>query len=211
MEIINFFQELDNIIIELINNKSELAYLLLFTLVFSETGILFLGILPGDTFLFIAGTLAALGTLNYYLIMIILIAAAFLGNLLNYFVGKFLGNKIAHAKKKHFINKDSVDKATSFFEKYGSKTIVIAQVIPLVRTVSPFLAGTGSMNYTKFNIYNLIGATIRVFIYVSAGYLFGNVPFINNNLSLIVFIVVFIILLIVFITQIKVFFNNKKN
>lgn len=208
---INFFQELDDFILELITSNGRLAYLILSVIIFSETGLVIMAFLPGDSLLFVTGTLTALGTFKLYIIIPLLIGAAVLGNTTNYFIGKFFGNKIINAKKHHFINKDSIRTTAEFYEKHGSKTVVIAQFIPLARSAAPFLAGTGSMHYRKFIIFNIIGAIIWVTTFVTAGYLFGNVPFIKNNLSLIVVIVVSFVLILAFLTQVKLFIEKRRN
>ncbi len=201
---LNFFQQLDDFILELITTNGELAYLILFTIIFSETGLVVMAFLPGDSLLFVTGTLAALGSLNYFVIVPLLIGAAILGNTVNYFIGRFFGSRIMKSKKQRFINKESIRKTEQFYEQHGSKTIVIAQFIPFARSAAPFLAGTGNMHYPKFISFNIIGAIVWVLTFVTGGYLFGNVPIIKNNLSLIVFVVVSFVLLVAFLTQAKI-------
>lgn len=201
---------MDTFIFEAITTHGKLAYLILFTIIFSETGLVVMAFLPGDSLLFAVGTLSALGSLNYFFIVPLLIAAAVLGNTTNYFIGRFFGNRILNSKNNRFINKESIDKTSQFYEVHGTKTVVIAQLIPFARSASPFLAGTGSMNYTKFITYNIIGAIAWVGIFVSAGYLFGNVPIIKNNLSLIVFVVISFVLFIAFISQVKNFIGKRR-
>lgn len=208
---LNFFEQVDKVIFELITTNGRLAYLILFAIIFSETGLVVMAFLPGDSLLFVVGTLAALGSLNYFVIVPLLVGAAILGNTVNYFIGRFFGYKIMSSEKSRFINKESIEKTAKFYEVHGSKTVVIAQFIPFARSAAPFLAGTGSMNYTRFITYNIVGAIAWVVTFVSAGYLFGNVPIIKNNLSLIVFVVVSFVLIVAFITQLKMFFEKRRN
>lgn len=208
---LNFFEQVDKVIFELITTNGRLAYLILFAIIFSETGLVVMAFLPGDSLLFVVGTLAALGSLNYFVIVPLLVGAAILGNTVNYFIGRFFGYKIMSSEKSRFINKESIEKTAKFYEVHGAKTVVIAQFIPFARSAAPFLAGTGSMNYTRFITYNIVGAIAWVVTFVSAGYLFGNVPIIKNNLSLIVFVVVSFVLIVAFITQLKMFFEKRRN
>ena len=189
---IDFILHLDKHMAEVITNYGTYTYVLLFTIVFLETGLVVTPLLPGDSLLFAAGTFAALGSLNVWLVFGILCVAAILGDTLNYGIGKYLGPKVFHFPKSRFFNPEHLKKTHAFYEKYGGKTIIIARFVPIVRTFAPFVAGIGAMTYPKFLAYNVIGGLAWVFICVFAGYFFGNLPLVKNNFSLAIVAIVII-------------------
>ncbi|MEK6892708.1 MAG: DedA family protein [Nanoarchaeota archaeon] len=170
-------------------------YLILFLIIFIETGVVVFPFLPGDSLLFVSGTFAAAGTLNVYLLFIILSFAAILGDSINYAIGRYLGPKVFYKEHGKFLKKEYLHKTQEFYEKHGGKTIIIARFMPFIRTFAPFVAGIGRMQYSKFLAYNIVGAILWVCLFVSAGYFFGNIPFVKNNLTAVVLVIIFLSLL----------------
>jgi membrane-associated protein len=170
------------------------TYLLLFVIIFCETGLVVMPFLPGDSLLFVAGALAAVdttGTLNLGLVFMVLAAAAIAGDTVNYLIGHFLGHKLFEMRLP-FVKKEYLDRTHEFFEKYGGKTIIIARFVPIVRTFAPFVAGIGSMDYRRFITYNLIGGALWVALFVFGGYLIGNIPLIKDNFSIVTVLIILI-------------------
>jgi len=166
------------------------AYVVLFAIIFAETGLVVTPFLPGDSLLFAAGAIAARGSLNLAGLFILLSISAILGDTVNYAVGKYLGGKLIR-----FIKKEHLDRTHAFFEKYGGKTIIIARFVPIVRTLAPFVAGVGTMTYAKFIIYNVVGGIAWVAICVMAGYFFGNLAIVKNHFTLVILAIIAISLL----------------
>jgi membrane-associated protein len=172
------------------------TYLLLFAIVFCETGLVVTPFLPGDSLLFAAGAFAANGSLSIWALIGALIAAAILGDTANYWIGHFLGARLLKSGRwQRFIRPAHIAKTHEFFEKYGGKTVIIARFVPIVRTLAPFVAGLGSMSYGRFMSYNVIGGTGWVLLCTLAGYLFGNLPFVQKNFSLVVLMIIVLSLL----------------
>lgn len=163
-------------------------YGILFFIIFAETGFVVTPFLPGDSLLFVAGALAALGEggMEIATLIGVLSAAAILGNMVNYQIGRYLGPKVFHWENSRFFNRDALVKTHAFYEKHGGKTLVLSRFLPLFRTFSPFVAGIGSMSYAKFTLFNLIGALGWVVSLCLAGYWLGNIPWVKTNLSLII-------------------------
>jgi membrane-associated protein len=163
-------------------------YGILFFIIFAETGFVVTPFLPGDSLLFVAGALAALGEggMEITTLIGVLSAAAILGNMVNYQIGRYLGPKVFHWENSRFFNRDALVKTHAFYEKHGGKTLVLSRFIPLFRTFAPFVAGIGSMSYAKFTLFNLIGALSWVVSLCLAGYWLGNIPWVKTNLSLII-------------------------
>ena len=159
------------------------VYFLLFAIIFCETGLVVTPFLPGDSLLFIAGALAAGGGIDVHLLALLLVAAAVLGNSVNYSIGRFVGPKVFHWEDSRFFNKRALERAHAFYEKHGGKTIVITRFVPILRTFAPFVAGIARMNYLSFTAYNVAGALAWVLSLLYAGYWFGNVPFVKQNLT----------------------------
>lgn len=188
---IDFILHLDKYLSILIQNYGTFTYLILFLIIFAETGFVFTPFLPGDSLLFAAGTFAAIGSLNIFILFIVLLAASVLGDTVNYSAGKFLGSKAFEEYPKIFKRK-YLDKTQNFYEKYGAKTIVLARFVPIVRTFAPFIAGVGRMNYFKFLLYNIIGGIMWVALFVFGGYFFGNIQWVKDNFSLVILIIIFL-------------------
>jgi membrane-associated protein len=160
-------------------------YAILFLIIFIETGIVFAPFLPGDSLLFVAGALAVTGSINLVLLMLLLMAAAILGDTANYWIGHHTGRRIVRSRSR-LLNKDHLKQAESFYERHGGKTIIIARFIPFIRTFAPFVAGLGKMRYPRFLTYNIIGGVLWVAVFMLAGYFFGNLPIVRDNFGLFV-------------------------
>ncbi len=174
---------LDRHLAVLLQQHGAWVYLLLFVIIFCETGLIVTPFLPGDSLLFIAGALAAGGAIDVHLLALLLVAAAVLGNTVNYSIGRYIGPKVFHWEESRFFNRRALDRAHAFYEKHGGKTIVITRFVPILRTFAPFVAGIARMTYLSFTAYNLAGALAWVLSLLYAGYWFGNVPFVNHNLT----------------------------
>ncbi len=189
-----------------------LTYLILFTIIFMETGFVVTPFLPGDSLLFAAGTVAAMDNqpLNVFILIILLIFAAFSGDNTNYFFGRFLGDKV-YEKNYRLIRREYLDKTHAFYEKHGGKTIIIARFMPIIRTFAPFVAGVGTMKYSRFLSFSIIGNIIWVVLFISAGFFFGNIPIVKNNFSIVIVTIIFVSLLPMIIAIIKKYLPGKKN
>ncbi len=161
-------------------------YAILFAIIFSETGFVVTPFLPGDSLLFVAGALAALGGMDIMILIAVLLAAAALGNTLNYQIGRYLGPKVFQWENSRFFNKAALMKTHLFYETHGGKTLVISRFLPLFRTFAPFVAGIGAMTWARFTFFNLIGAFAWVVSLTLAGYFFGNLPWVQKNLSAVI-------------------------
>jgi len=197
--IIEFILHIDIYLANLIQNYGNLVYLFLFLIIFMETGFVLTPFLPGDSLLFVSGALAAMGVLNPYLLFFILGAAAILGDTVNYWIGYYFGEKVF----LKFIRTEHMEKTKLFFVRHGKKTIVLARFIPIVRTFAPFVAGIGKMNYFAFFSYNIIGGVVWVFLFVFSGFYFGNIPYVKNNLTSIVFLIIIASLIPVVLEYVK--------
>src|SRR5262249_25554387 len=149
-----------------------------------ETGLVVTPFLPGDSLLFVLGTLSAAGSLNLGVVLLLLITAAVLGNMLNYQIGRILAPKVFRKERIRFVKMEYLERTEEFYAKYGAATIIITRFFPIIRTFSPFLAGVGSMTYWRFSLYNFIGGTLWVSLFVLGGYFFGNLPFVKKNFSM---------------------------
>src|SRR3989338_2180254 len=206
--IIDFIIHIDHHLEQIIEHFGIWSYLLLFLIIFAETGLVVTPFLPGDSMLFAAGTFAAIGAFDVMALTAVLIAAAVLGDSANYFIGKFLGEKAYHHPK--LIKKKYLDRTHEFYEKYGAKTIVIARFVPMVRTFAPFVAGIGNMSYKTFFAYNVAGGVLWVLICVLGGFFFGNIPIIRNNFSVAILVIVILSILPAVIEVWKHKKNKKK-
>ena len=183
---IDIILHLDKHLAVLVQQYGTWIYAILFVIIFSETGFVVTPFLPGDSLLFVAGALAALGGMNIGVLLAVLLAAAALGNMLNYQIGRFLGPKVFHWQGSRFFNRSALDKTHAFYDKHGGKTLVISRFLPLFRTFAPFVAGIGAMSYPRFTLFNLIGAVSWVGSLTLAGYFFGNLPWVQKNLSVVI-------------------------
>ena len=187
--LIDLFIHLDTKLAELVAQYGAWVYGLLFAIVFAETGLVVTPFLPGDSLLFAAGALAATGALDVRLIVLLLIAAAVLGNTVNYSIGRFIGPRVFraedHAGMHRLLNREHLDRAHAFFERHGGMAVVLTRFVPIIRTFVPFVAGAGAMRYSTFMLYNIAGGVAWVGICVGAGYAFGNVPIVKDNFTLV--------------------------
>jgi membrane-associated protein len=183
---LDFLLHLDKHLLEIIHNYGAGTYLILFAIVFCETGLVVTPFLPGDSLLFAAGAFAATGSLNLWLVIGLLAAAAVLGDSVNYGIGYLLRKRLADKGRLPLVKQKHLDKTHAFYEKYGAKTLVIARFVPIVRTFAPFVAGIGEMRYSKFMAYNVVGGIGWVLICTFAGYFFGNLPVVKENFSLVI-------------------------
>lgn len=188
--LIDFILHLDSHLTEMVIKYGVLTYAILFGVIFAETGLVVTPFLPGDSLLFAAGAIAALGSLNVWGLVVLLIIAAILGDTVNYWIGHFFGSKLIDNPKVKFINQEHIDKTQQFYKKYGGKTIILARFVPIVRTFAPFVAGVGTMDYKKFITYNIVGGVIWVSLFTLLGYFFGNLEFIKTNFHYAVFAII---------------------
>ncbi len=214
MEIIHFFIDfilhLDKHLVELVQNYGTWTYLILFLIIFCETGLVVTPILPGDSLLFAVGAIAALGDLNIFYIAGLLMTAAILGDTVNYAIGKYIGVGIYKAKKLWLIKREHLIKTHEFYEKYGGMTIIFARFIPIIRTFAPFVAGIGEMSYWRFISYNIVGGITWVALFLGAGFFFGNVPMVKKNFTMVIMAIIFISILPPVIMYIKEKYFKKK-
>jgi membrane-associated protein len=190
-----FIMHIDVHLSEIIQSYGVWTYLILFLIIFCETGLVVTPILPGDSLLFAAGTFAARGDFNVMLLFVLLSIAAVLGDTVNYWIGSFVGPKKYHKEHVRFLNKEYLDRTHQFYEKYGGKTIIIARFVPIIRTFAPFVAGVGSMTYWHFIGYNVIGGIAWIAAFVFAGYYFGNITMVKNNFTMVIFAIIIISIL----------------
>jgi membrane-associated protein len=193
--LIDIFFHIDRYFSEIIQNYGLWTYLIMFIIIFLETGLVVTPFLPGDSLLFAAGAFAALGSLDMIWLFVILSIAAIGGDTVNYWIGAYVGPKVFHKEKVRFLNREYLDRTHKFYEKYGGKTIIIARFVPIIRTFAPFVAGIGSMTYWKFISYNIIGGVAWIFLCTLAGYFFGNLPIVKENFSLVVLVIIIISIL----------------
>jgi membrane-associated protein len=184
--LIDLFLHLDVILPEIVGRYGVWVYGILFAIIFAETGLVVTPFLPGDSLLFAAGAIAATGALDIRLLFLLLAGAAIIGNTVNYSIGHFIGPRVFRDDARHpLLNRQHLDRAHAFFEKYGGMAVVLTRFVPIIRTFVPFVAGAGAMRYTAFAMYNVLGGILWVGICLGAGYAFGNVPVVKNNFSLV--------------------------
>ena len=188
---IDFFLHIDVHLNEIILQYGTLTYGILFFIIFAETGFVFTPFLPGDSLLFAAGTFAARGSFDVYLLAVLLIAAAIAGDNVNYWVGRKLGIKLFERYNK-LLKKEYLEKTQKFYVKHGGKTIILARFFPIIRTFSPFVAGLGKMTYTRFVLNDIAGGITWISIFVFGGYFFGNIPVVQKNFSMVIVVIVVI-------------------
>ena len=183
MWLVDFILHIGEHLQELVNNYGNWIYAILFAIVFCETGLVVLPFLPGDSMLFAAGTIAAVGDMNIFVLMGLLIVAAILGDFVNFEIGKHFGQKLFSNPNSKIFKQSYLQKTHDYYERYGGRTIIIARFIPIVRTFAPFVGGMGNMNYAQFARYNIVGAVLWVVSFTTLGYFFGQLPFVKEHFS----------------------------
>jgi membrane-associated protein len=191
LQMFDIFIHLDKYLETIINQYGTWTYLILFAIIFMETGLVVTPFLPGDSLLFAAGALATIGDLNIAFLFALLAGAAVLGDTVNYWIGHYIGPR-AFSGNIRFLKKEYLDRTHAFYEKHGGKTIILARFIPIIRTFAPFVAGIGAMTYPKFIAYNVIGGVVWVALFLFGGYFFGRLEFVEQNFSLVVLAIIFI-------------------
>jgi membrane-associated protein len=186
LSLLDLIINLDEHLITLINTYGMFVYAIIFLIIFCETGLVVTPFLPGDSLIFVLGALGASGKINLPAICFVLMAAAILGNMTNYQIGHFVGPKVFEKESGRFFKKEYLIRTHAFFERHGGKTIVIARFMPIIRTFAPFVAGIGQMEYSRFTFFNLLGCVAWVLAFLTGGYLFGNVPGVQNNFTLVI-------------------------
>lgn len=200
--LIDFIINLDQHLGELIARYGTGTYVILALIVFAETGLVVMPLLPGDSLLFAAGAFAGLGSLNPWVLFFLLTAMAIIGDTVNYWIGAWVGPR-AFSGEIRWLKKEYLDRTHAFFAKHGGKTIILARFVPIIRTFAPFVAGVGTMNYPRFLTYNVVGAVVWVGIFVWLGYYFGNLPFVRENFGLVIIAIIVLSVMPVVIEAIK--------
>jgi membrane-associated protein len=200
--VVDLFLHLDQHLAEVISKYGASTHLILFLIVFCETGLVVTPFLPGDSLLFAAGAFAALGSLDIWLVVILLVVAAILGDTVNYWVGAYVGPR-AFRGEVRWLKREYLDRTHAFYEKHGGKTIILARFVPIIRTFAPFVAGVGAMSYTRFIVYNIVGAVLWVGLFVLGGYFFGNIPMVKNNFTLVILAIIAISVLPIVVEALK--------
>ncbi len=189
---IDIFLHLDKHLNLVIQGFGVWTYLILFLIIFCETGLVVTPILTGDSLLFACGAFAAAGTLDPWVLFLLLSVAAVGGDTLNYWIGSYLGPKVFHYEDSRFFKREYLERTHAFYEKYGGKTIIIARFVPIIRTFAPFVAGIGAMSYGKFLTYNVVGGIAWIAAFVFGGYYFGNIPVVKRNFTLVILAIIVI-------------------
>ncbi len=190
--VIDLLTHLDQHLLSLLQNYGSWVYLILFLIIFCETGLVVTPFLPGDSLLFVTGTLAATGALNVQGIALLLMAASFSGDNSNYWIGRYLGPKVFRKEQSRFFNRYYLEKTRNFYDRHGGKTVLIARFIPIIRTFAPFVAGIGRMRYLRFVLYSLGGSVFWISFFVFGGFYFGNVPLVKQNLTAFIILIIFV-------------------
>lgn len=194
-DFIDIMLHLDKYLSVVMQSYGMATYLLLFVIIFCETGLVFIPFLPGDSLLFASGAFASLGSLNVVILILILDLAAVGGDTVNYFIGKSIGSELYKNNHSKFIKKKYLEQTQRFYERHGGKTIIVARFIPIIRTFAPFVAGIGNMSYRRFISYNIVGGISWVSLFTLMGYFFGNLPSVKKNFSFVIFAIIFISIL----------------
>lgn len=207
MQLIDFLLHCNQYIGQFIQEYGNFIYPILFIIIFCETGLVFLPFLPGDSLIFAAGTFAAIGKMNFWLLIVIIIMSAIIGDTVNYEIGKHFGKKILNNKKFKLIKDENLKKAEDLVKQYGGTAVLLARFMPIIRTIVPFVVGMGELHYPKFIKYNAIGGIVWVSLFLTMGYLFGNIKAVQEHFTLIIIAIIILSLLPILITYIK----NKLN
>jgi len=194
-DFIDFILHLDTHLVELVSRYGTFSYAILFAIIFCETGLVVTPILPGDSLLFAIGAMSAKGALNVYTAGFLLMLAAIIGDSTNYWIGYFVGPKVFRSESSRWLNRKHLERTSEFYERYGVKTVIIARFMPIVRTFAPFVAGIGRMYYPRFLIFSVLGSFLWIGLFVAAGYVFGNIPVVKRNFTLVVLAIIFVSLL----------------
>lgn len=210
-ELLDILLHIDEKLAEWIAEYAKGTYFILFCIVFVETGLVIMPLLPGDSLLFTAGMFSSVEnpTLRIEIIVPLLICAALLGDNVNYFTGRFFGEQIKTKKRILFFKREYIERTEAFYAKHGGKTIILARFVPIVRTIAPFVAGAGNMKYSRYMLFCILGATLWVGSISTLGYLFGNIPVIRNNFTIAILAIIFISLLPIFFAFIKQWLNKR--
>lgn len=192
---IDLVLHLDQHLTLIIQNHGAWVYLILFLIIFCETGLVVTPFLPGDSLLFVAGTLAAAGGMDIQILLVLLVAASFLGDNTNYWIGRAVGPKVFARQESRLLNREYLNKAHAFYEKHGGKAIIFARFLPIIRTFAPFVAGIGRMAYQRFLAFSIAGGISWISFFVLGGYFFGNIPAVKQNLTLVMLGIIFITIL----------------
>ena len=190
--LINIVMHLDSHLLALTQQYGMWIYAILFIIIFSETGLVIFPFLPGDSLLFVAGALCGIGALDFYILLPLLMLAAFVGDNTNYWIGRLLGQRLVQDGDSRFLKHEHLEKTHAFYKKHGGKTIIFARFLPIVRTFAPFVAGVGRMHYRLFMLFSAVGSIAWIAFFVIGGYFLGNIPIIKNNLTLMILLIVFI-------------------
>ncbi len=209
--IIDIFLHLDRHLNEIIAAYGVWTYAILFLIIFAETGLVVTPFLPGDSLLFAAGALAATGPLDPWLLCLLLIAAAIIGDSTNYAIGNYIGPRAFQQPHSRILKKEYLDRTHRFYERYGGRTIIIARFVPIVRTFAPFVAGVGTMSYSRFMSFNVVGGILWVAIFIWGGYLFGNIPVVQRNFGLVVVVIIVLSVVPIAIEWLKHLREKKQN
>ena len=207
--IIDFILHIDVHLDAIVSAYPTLAYLFLFFIIFLETGVVVIPFLPGDSLLFVAGAISALGSMNVFVLFGLLLIAAIIGDAVNYQIGRYVGPRVFNSKKFWLLNQNHLIKAQEFYDKHGKKTIVLARFVPIIRTFAPFVAGIGKMRYREFALYNVIGAFLWCFIFIFGGYFFGNIPFVRANFGTFILLIIFVSVLPIIIEVVRSVMGKK--
>ena len=208
--LIDFILHIDQHLVHLSDQYGPWIYAILFVVIFCETGLVVTPFLPGDSLLFAAGGIAAIGGMNIHIMVLLLLTAAILGDAANFMIGKYFGQKLFANPDSKIFRRSYLEKTHAFYEKHGGKTIIIARFVPIVRTFAPFVAGMGDMHYGTFIRYNIIGAVLWVLSFSYAGYFFANIPVVKNNLGLVMAAIIVISILPAVVEIIRAKLNAKK-
>lgn len=208
-ELIDFILHAEHHLKAFIDHYGTLVYALLFVIVFCETGLVVTPFLPGDSLLFAVGALAAQGWMEWEIVLPLLLVAGVLGDAVNYHIGAWIGPRVFHFQTGLFFNKSHLLKAHAFYEKYGGRAIILARFVPIVRTFAPFVAGVGTMSYRKFFLYNVTGAVLWVGLFIGGGYFFGNLPFVQKNMKMVILGIIVVSVLPIFWEMWKVRWEKK--
>ena len=208
--LIDFILHIDQHLVHLSAQYGPWIYAILFIVIFCETGLVVTPFLPGDSLLFAAGGIAAIGGMNIHVMVLLLLAAAILGDAANFMIGKYFGQKLFANPDSKIFRRSYLEKTHAFYKKHGGKTIIIARFVPIVRTFAPFVAGMGDMHYGTFIRYNIIGAVLWVLLFSYAGYFFANIPVVKNNLGLVMAAIIVISILPAVVEVVRAKLNTKK-